>query len=62
IEDIFAVDSDLFLDEVCTWLAAEHDIIVSTSTLSRNLNEAGLTRKILRKLASERDEARREEF
>ncbi|KAG2128610.1 hypothetical protein DEU56DRAFT_819250 [Suillus clintonianus] len=62
IEDLFTVDSDLFLDEVCTWLAVSHDIVVSTSTLSRNLKEAGLTRKILRKLASERDEARREEF
>jgi len=30
--------------------------------LSRNLKQAGLTRKILRKLASERDEVRREEF
>ncbi|KAG2150764.1 hypothetical protein DEU56DRAFT_869105 [Suillus clintonianus] len=62
IEDLFTVYSDLFLDEVCTWLAVSHDIVVSTSTLSRNLKEAGLTCKILRKLASERDEARREEF
>ncbi|KAG2126955.1 hypothetical protein DEU56DRAFT_689232, partial [Suillus clintonianus] len=43
IEDLFTVDSDLFLDEVCTWLAVGHDIVVSTSTLSRNLKEAGLT-------------------
>ncbi|KAG2749004.1 Homeodomain-like protein, partial [Suillus brevipes Sb2] len=43
VEDLFAEDSDLFLDEVCTWLAIEHDIIVSTSTLSRNLKDAGLT-------------------
>jgi transposase len=62
IEDIFTVDSDLFLDEVCTWLAAEHDITVSKSTLSHNLNEAGLTCKIFRKLASKHDKARREEF
>ncbi|KAG1717837.1 uncharacterized protein EDB91DRAFT_1008356, partial [Suillus paluster] len=33
VEDIFAVDSDLFLDEICTWLAVGHDIIVSTSIL-----------------------------
>ncbi|KAG1718100.1 hypothetical protein EDB19DRAFT_1651424, partial [Suillus lakei] len=46
VEDLFAEDSDLFPDEVCTqWLAIEHDIIVSTSTLSlaRNLGDAGLT-------------------
>ncbi|KAG1723224.1 hypothetical protein EDB19DRAFT_2043847 [Suillus lakei] len=65
VKDLFAEDSDLFPDEVCTqWLAIEHDIIVSTSTLSLacNLKDAGLTRKILRKLASERDEACRQEF
>jgi len=62
IEDLFIEDSDLFLDEVCTWLAFEHQITISTSTLSRNLTEAGLTRKILRKFACERDEVRREEF
>ncbi|KAG1745837.1 uncharacterized protein EDB91DRAFT_1002518, partial [Suillus paluster] len=43
VEDIFAVDSGLFLDEVCTWLAVGHNIIVSTSTLSHNLKETGLT-------------------
>jgi hypothetical protein len=62
VKDLFAEDSDLFLDEVCTWLAIEHDIIFSTSTLSRNLKDAGLTRKVLRKLTSERDEVCRQEF
>ncbi|KAJ8589478.1 hypothetical protein M405DRAFT_817868 [Rhizopogon salebrosus TDB-379] len=33
----------------------------SLSTLSRTLEQAGLTRKILRKLAAERDGIRREE-
>ncbi|KAG2756832.1 hypothetical protein P692DRAFT_201698806, partial [Suillus brevipes Sb2] len=62
VKDLFAEDSDLFLDEVCTWLAIEHDIIFSTSTLSRNLKDAGLTRKVLRKLTSERDEVCRQEI
>ncbi|KAG1745471.1 uncharacterized protein EDB91DRAFT_1270046, partial [Suillus paluster] len=43
VEDLFATDSDLFLDEVCTWLAVEYNIIVSTSSLSCNLKNAGLT-------------------
>ncbi|KAG1762009.1 hypothetical protein EDD22DRAFT_731637, partial [Suillus occidentalis] len=43
VEHLFVEDSDLFLDEVCTWLAIEHDIIISTSTLSCNLKDAGLT-------------------
>jgi transposase len=62
IEDLFTEDSDFFLDEVCTWLTFEHQITISTSALSRSLTQAGLTRKVLRKLACERDEVRREEF
>lgn len=62
IEQLYSEDTDLFLDEVCMWLAVEHEIEISTSRLSRNLNDAGLTRKVLQKLALERDEARREEF
>ncbi|KAG1867774.1 hypothetical protein DFJ58DRAFT_630217, partial [Suillus subalutaceus] len=53
---------DIFLNEVCTLLAVGHDITVGASTLPRNLKEAGLTRKILRKLASERNESREGEF
>ena len=57
IQDLFAVDANLFLDEVCTWLAFEHNIItISLSTLSRTLEQVGLTRNILQKLATERDD------
>jgi hypothetical protein len=31
-----------------------HDIVISTSALQRNLADAGLSRKLLRKLAAER--------
>jgi hypothetical protein len=44
-----------------TFLAVEHNIIVSSSTLSRNLIEAGITHKKLHKLALERDEILRDE-
>jgi hypothetical protein len=40
----------------------EHYIIVSSSTLSQNLIEAGLTRKKLHKLALKRDEILRDEW
>ncbi|KAG1738919.1 Homeodomain-like protein, partial [Suillus paluster] len=43
VEDLFAEDSDLFLDEVCTWLAGQHNIIIGTSMLCHNLKQAGLT-------------------
>jgi transposase len=63
IQDLFAVDADLPLDEVSTWLVLEHNtIIINLSTLSRTLEQAGLTRKILRKLDAERDDIRRKEF
>lgn len=56
IHTLYKRESDLYLNELVTFLAIEHSIIVSTSTLSQNLLEAGLTHKILHKLASECDE------
>jgi hypothetical protein len=61
IRDLFAVDANLFLDEVCTWLVFEHNIIISLSTLSHTLERADLTRKTLQKLSAERDDIHREE-
>ena len=61
-QTLYESDSDLYLDEVVTWLAITHDIVISTTTLSRNLTEAGLTRKILHKIAAERDELLRQEW
>ena len=40
----------------------EHDLIVSKSTLSHNLAQAGLTYKILHKIAVECDERLRDEW
>ncbi|KAG2360630.1 hypothetical protein BDR07DRAFT_1486751 [Suillus spraguei] len=33
VEDLFTEDSDLHLDEICTWLAVEHNITITTSSL-----------------------------
>lgn len=62
VRTLYEEEPDLYLDELCTFLAIEHDIFVSRSTLSRNLIEAGLTRKKLHKLAIERDEELRDEW
>lgn len=62
IVELYTEDSNLFLDEVCTWLAVKHQISILTLALSRTLNDTGLTRKMLQKLAAERDEIRYEEF
>ncbi|KAG1777539.1 hypothetical protein EV702DRAFT_929109, partial [Suillus placidus] len=61
-EALFAEESDLYLDEVVAWLALTHGISISVSTLCCNLKEAGLTRKLLHKLAAERDEECRHEW
>ncbi|KAG1718498.1 hypothetical protein EDB19DRAFT_1920497 [Suillus lakei] len=61
-EDLFAEESDLYLDEVVMWLNLTHDISISVSTLCHNLKEAGLTRKLLHKLAVERDEQHHNEW
>jgi transposase len=64
IQDIYKEDSDLYLDELCILLAADHQITVPKTklTLSRNLIEAGLTTKVLHKLAIERDEGLRQDW
>ena len=62
VHTLYASESDLYLDELVLWLAMEHDIIISTSALCQNLKSAGLTRKILHKIALERDEELREQW
>ena len=44
------------------WLAVHHDITISRSSLQWNLKEAGLTRKLLHKIAHERDAEVRAEY
>jgi hypothetical protein len=52
----------LFLDEIGEWLALYHDQPISTTALHDNLRELGLTYKILRKAAAERDDQARAEW
>lgn len=62
IRTIYDEALSVYLDELCTYLAVEHDIIVSTASLCRTLNHVGLNRKKLKKIAIERDEALRQEW
>jgi transposase len=62
IKGVYTQHPDTFLDELQWFLAIHHDIAISISALQDNLEKAGLTRKILHKIASERDEERRAEF
>ncbi len=53
IKDVYRAETDTYLDELCWWLAVEHDIVISTSALQENLRDAGLTWKLLHKIACE---------
>lgn len=50
IQDLFEEESDLYLDEVCTWLAFEHDIIISPSALSHISNKLAWHEKFYKSL------------
>jgi transposase len=52
----------LFLAEIREWLALYHDQPISTTALHDNLREVGITQKILRKAATERDDFARAEW
>ena len=51
VHTLYSTDSDLYLDELVLWLAIHH-----------NIAKAGLTRKILHKIALERDEVLRQQW
>ena len=59
---LYESDADLYLDELVLWLALHHNIAISVSTLQENLQKAGLTRKLLHKIAVERDEELRQQW
>ena len=62
IREIYTRHPDTYLDELQWHLAIHHDLAISKSALQDNLQQAGLTRKILHKIAVERDEEARAEF
>ncbi|KAJ7038443.1 hypothetical protein C8F04DRAFT_874612, partial [Mycena alexandri] len=56
-KEIFFHDPSVMLDELMWYLAIHHDIAISKSALQATLVRAGLTRKMLQKIAVERDES-----
>jgi transposase len=62
VYDIYKTDPDMYLDELQFWLAIHHDIVISISALHTNLQEAGLSRKLLHKIARERDQQQRQDY
>ncbi|KAJ6465259.1 hypothetical protein DFH09DRAFT_1381958 [Mycena vulgaris] len=59
---IYQTDPDIFLEELRWWLAIHHGIVISVSALQKNLDDVGLTRKLLHKIALERDKQQRDEY
>jgi len=55
IREICARNSTVYLNELQWHLAIFHDIAISTLALQETLERAGLTRKVLHKIAIERD-------
>jgi len=62
IHQLYETTADLYLDELVWWLALHHYIMISCPALQQNLQQAGLTWKLLWKLALERDPALRLEW
>ncbi|THU90853.1 hypothetical protein K435DRAFT_675230 [Dendrothele bispora CBS 962.96] len=52
---IYAENNDTYLTELQWFLAVHHDIVISISALQATLQKDGLTRKLLHKIAAERD-------
>ncbi|KAJ7247434.1 hypothetical protein B0H12DRAFT_1176342 [Mycena haematopus] len=59
---LLAEAPELYLDEIMDWVALYLDASISRTALHTLINDAGLTYKILRRAASERDEEAREEW
>ena len=52
----------LYLDEIQDWLLIAHEVGISKSALHSNLEDAGLSLKVMKKTAAERDEVARAAF
>jgi transposase len=57
--DLLAESPQLYLNEIAEYLAIYHDTPISLTALHDNLRELGLTWKIMRRAALERDDALR---
>jgi transposase len=59
---LLAEAPEMYLDEIMDWVALYLDAAISRTALHMLINDAGLTYKILRRAASERDEEVREQW
>lgn len=62
LRELIEESPDLFLDEIGSWLALFHDVQISTTALHDNLRDLGLSRKVMRRAATERDDQLRAQW
>jgi len=53
--DLMQESPEPYLDEIRIWLALYHEVQIPTTALHDNLQELGLTHKLMRRAAAERD-------
>jgi len=53
---------EMYLSEIQDWVALAHEVHISKSALHDNIRDAGISFKLLRRAAAERDEDFREEW
>jgi len=53
---------EMYLDEIQDWVAIGQELAISKTALHILIHDVGISYKVLRKAASERDEVAREEF
>ncbi|KAJ7202249.1 hypothetical protein B0H12DRAFT_517122 [Mycena haematopus] len=59
---LLAEAPEMYLDEIMDWVAVTHDTGISRTAVHMLIHDTGLTYKILRRAASERDEVARAEW
>ena len=61
IKEVYKAEADVYLDKLVWWLTIHHNIAILKSALQnlKNLQDAGLTQKLLHKIAQEQDEEAR---
>jgi transposase len=53
---------EMYLSEIQDWIALTYEVHISKSALHQNIRDAGITFKLLRRAAAERDEDLRQEW
>jgi len=62
LRELMQESPELYLDEIGEWLALYHEVQISTTALHDNLQDLGISRKIMIRAAAERDDQLRAQW